>query len=270
MERWKQRVTKSPQQNRSSCGRRAPFPGAAFTELVLRQLPDAVGSELRTTLDLPLNERVDAIIRDRLAQLRDHNVHNAAAVVIDNASGDVIALVGSADYFATESGQVNGAWAKRSAGSTLKPFTYLLALERGATPATMIADVRTSFRRTTAFTARELQPPLLRPGQLSHRARELAEHPSGQSVARGRRSRGVARAAPHRRPNDTRQIGGRLWPRADAWKLRGSAARNHECVREPGASRRLSAVARARDCAVVFAAVFAPGARLADRGYAQR
>jgi penicillin-binding protein 1C len=127
---------------------RAPrrrFRAPHFTELVLRQLPDVVGPELRTTLDLALHEQVDTIVRDRLAQLRDHNVHNAAAVVIDNATGDVIALVGSADYFAAEDGQVNGAWAKRSAGSTLKPFTYLLALERGATPATMIADVRTSF-----------------------------------------------------------------------------------------------------------------------------
>jgi penicillin-binding protein 1C len=71
--------------------------------------------------------------------------------VIDNASGDVIALVGSADYFAPGSGQVNGAWAKRSAGSTLKPFTYLLALERGATPASMVADVRTSFPAADGF-----------------------------------------------------------------------------------------------------------------------
>ena len=130
---------------------RRRFRAPHFTELVLRQLPDPVGSELRTTLDVPLNEHVDEIIRDRLAQLRDHNVHNASAVVIDNATGDVIALVGSADYFAPETGQVNGAWAKRSAGSTLKPFTYLLALERGATPATMIADVRTSFPTGDGF-----------------------------------------------------------------------------------------------------------------------
>ncbi|HEX8281492.1 MAG TPA: penicillin-binding transpeptidase domain-containing protein, partial [Chthoniobacterales bacterium] len=120
-------------------------------ELVLQQTEGAAGTELRTTLDLRLNERVEAILRERLAQLRDHNVQNGAAVVIDNASGDVIALVGSADYFAPGTGQVNGAWAKRSAGSTLKPFTYLLALERGATPATMIADVRTSFASGDGF-----------------------------------------------------------------------------------------------------------------------
>jgi penicillin-binding protein 1C len=130
---------------------RRRFRAPHFTELVLQQLPDVVGSELQTTLDLPLNEQVDAILRDRLAQLREHNVHNGAAVVIDNATGDVVSLVGSADYFAAQSGQVNGAWAKRSAGSTLKPFAYLLALERGATPATMVADVRTSFPTEDGF-----------------------------------------------------------------------------------------------------------------------
>ncbi|MGI8438551.1 MAG: penicillin-binding transpeptidase domain-containing protein [Chthoniobacterales bacterium] len=106
---------------------------------------------MKTTLDLHLNERVESIVRERLAQLRDHDVHDAAAVVIDNASGDVIALVGSADYFAPGTGQVNGAMAKRSAGSTLKPFNYLLALERGATPATMVADVPTSFPAADGF-----------------------------------------------------------------------------------------------------------------------
>jgi penicillin-binding protein 1C len=107
--------------------------------------------EIKTTLDFRLNERVDTIVRDRLAQLREQNVHNAAVVVIDNATGDVIALVGSENYFAPGAGQVNGAWAPRSAGSALKPFTYLLALERGATPATMVADVRTSFPADGGF-----------------------------------------------------------------------------------------------------------------------
>jgi penicillin-binding protein 1C len=130
---------------------RRRFRAPHFTSLVLQQLPDIAGTELRTTLDLPLNERVEQIVRERLAQLRDHNVRDAAAVVIDNSSGDVLALVGSADYFGAGTGQVNGAWAKRSAGSTLKPFTYLLALERGATAATIVADVPTSFPSADGF-----------------------------------------------------------------------------------------------------------------------
>jgi penicillin-binding protein 1C len=127
------------------------FRAPHFVEMVLRQLPETPAAELRTTLDFRLNEQVEKIVRERLAQLREQNVRNAAAVVIDNATGDVIALVGSENYFEPGAGQVNGAWAQRSAGSALKPFTYLLALERGGTPATMVADVRTSFPAAGGF-----------------------------------------------------------------------------------------------------------------------
>ena len=127
------------------------FRAPHFVEMVLQQLPETPSAELKTTLDFRLNEQMEKIVRERLVQLREQNVRNAAAVVIDNASGDVIALVGSENYFAPGAGQVNGAWAQRSAGSALKPFTYLLALERGATPATMVADVRTSFPSADGF-----------------------------------------------------------------------------------------------------------------------
>jgi penicillin-binding protein 1C len=127
------------------------FRAAHFVDLVLQQPITLAPPVVRTTLDLALNDAADAIVRERLAQLREQNVHNAAAVVIDNASGDVLALVGSENYFAPGTGQVNGAWARRSAGSTLKPFTYLLALERGETPASMVADVRTSFPTGDGF-----------------------------------------------------------------------------------------------------------------------
>ena len=127
------------------------FRAPHFVEMVLQQLPETPKAELKTTLDFRLNEQVEKIVRERLAQLREQNVRNAAAVVIDNASGDVVALVGSENYFAPGAGQVNGAWAQRSAGSALKPFTYLLAIERGATPATVVADVRTSFPSADGF-----------------------------------------------------------------------------------------------------------------------
>lgn len=127
------------------------FRAPHFVEMVLQQLPESRTPEVKTTLDVRLNEHVEGIVRDRLAQLREQNVRNAAAVVIDNATGDVIALVGSENYFEPGSGQVNGAWAARSSGSALKPFTYLLALERGATPATIVADVRTSFPAEGGF-----------------------------------------------------------------------------------------------------------------------
>lgn len=121
------------------------FRAPHFVDLALRELPPRCGASLKTTLDLELNSFAEEVVRDRLAQLRGKNVGAAAVVVLDNRTGEVLALVGSGDYFAPGSGQVNGALARRSAGSTFKPFTYLLALERGATPATIVADVPTSF-----------------------------------------------------------------------------------------------------------------------------
>jgi penicillin-binding protein 1C len=121
------------------------FRAPHFVDFVLQELPDNVPSTVATTLDLDLNRFVETTVKERLAGLREKNVRNGAVVVIDNRTGDVIALVGSENYFAPGSGQVNGALARRSAGSTFKAFTYLLALEKGATPASIVADVPAVF-----------------------------------------------------------------------------------------------------------------------------
>lgn len=108
---------------------------------------------LRTTLDLGLNRFAETALRQHLSRLKEQHVSDGAIVVLDNKSGDVLALVGSENYFDPAAGQVNGAWAPRSPGSTIKPFTYLLALERGATPATIVADVPTEFATATGLFA---------------------------------------------------------------------------------------------------------------------
>ncbi len=128
---------------------RRVFGAPHFVDLVLRDLSKDAPATIQTTLDLDLNRFIEASVREHLEKLRRQNVRNAAVVVIDNASGDVLALVGSENYFAPGTGQVNGAWARRSPGSTIKPFTYLLALERGATPATVFADVPAIFATST-------------------------------------------------------------------------------------------------------------------------
>ena len=133
---------------------------ARATEAVARTPDSRGGCPTITTLDLDLNRFVENTVRDRLVQLRAQNVRNGAAVVIDNASGDVLALVGSENYFAPGAGQVNGAWARRSPGSTIKPFTYLLALERGSTPASIVADVPAVFATSTG---------VYRPDNYNHR-----------------------------------------------------------------------------------------------------
>ncbi len=133
------------------------FAAPHFADLVLQLAADRVatsdGGRLRTTLDLDLNREAERTLREHWGRLQDRNVRQGAVVVIENRTGDVLVLVGSADYFAVDAGQVNGAWAPRSAGSTLKPFTYLLALEQSATPASIVADVPTEFATATGVFA---------------------------------------------------------------------------------------------------------------------
>ena len=111
------------------------------------------GLRIHTTLDLDMQRAAEVIIRRRLVELnRDdgsglaRRVDNAALVAIDPRSGEILALVGSPDYFEPRiSGAVNAALALRQPGSSLKPITYAAAFEEDYTPATMILDVRTTF-----------------------------------------------------------------------------------------------------------------------------
>jgi penicillin-binding protein 1C len=113
-------------------------------------LPAAEGS-VRLTLDFTLQQKVEAVIEKRLAALSSKHVTQSAVVVIENATGKVLALAGSRDYFSREGGQLNGAWVPHSPGSALKPFTYLLALNHGFTPATVIADLPVEYATDTGL-----------------------------------------------------------------------------------------------------------------------
>ena len=137
------------------------FRAPHFCDLVLDSLGTEAryGSrEVRTTLDLGLQRKVEALLRKRVDSLRERGISNGAVVIMDNATGDVLALAGSADYFAeADAGQVNGAIALRQPGSALKPFTYALALETGP-------DGRFDHRgraRCVPFSRRELRAPEL-------------------------------------------------------------------------------------------------------------
>ena len=104
---------------------------------------------VQTTLDRPLQLRCEEIVRRQVSLLRNFHVENAAAVVIDNRGGELLAMVGSAEWSEPTHGQVNGALARRSPGSALKPFTYLLAFADGATAADVVPDVPTEFATPT-------------------------------------------------------------------------------------------------------------------------
>jgi penicillin-binding protein 1C len=103
----------------------------------------------KTTIDLPLQKDVEGLARTHLAAVRGFGATDAAVIVVDNASGDVLAYVGGADYDDPVAGKVDMARARRQPGSTLKPFVYALAFEHGHTSSDMIADVPTSFPSET-------------------------------------------------------------------------------------------------------------------------
>lgn len=107
------------------------------------QLPKNSPSQVRSTIDRPLQQFAEAQVRQIVRNLAAHNAHHAAAIVIDNHSGEVLAYVGSPDYFSlADSGRNDGVQALRQPGSTLKPFLYQLALERRIIrPNTVLADV---------------------------------------------------------------------------------------------------------------------------------
>ncbi len=142
----------------------APYPMRAphFVWMVVQQirawqaqgrLPRDVPLEVRTTLDLDVQTLAEKAVQRHLAYLReggDRRVNNAAVVVIQVDTGDVLALVGSADYHNTAiHGAVNMAVMPRPTGSAFKPIFYALALQPGQphpwTEATVLWDVRTVF-----------------------------------------------------------------------------------------------------------------------------
>ncbi|PHM07045.1 penicillin-binding protein 1C [Nostoc sp. 'Peltigera malacea cyanobiont' DB3992] len=100
-------------------------------------------SPIRTTINRPLQQFVEAQVQQVISSLAANNVHDAAALVIDNQTGEVLAYVGSPDYFnEAKLGRNDGVQALRQPGSTLKPFVYELALEKGLIrPNTILADV---------------------------------------------------------------------------------------------------------------------------------
>jgi penicillin-binding protein 1C len=109
---------------------------------VLEELPAglrAQGGVVRTTLDLPLQERLQALTAAHVAGLARHGVTDAAVLVLDTQSGEVRALVGSQDFRAP-GGQVNHLTSRRHLGSALKPFVYAAALARGDHPGSLADD----------------------------------------------------------------------------------------------------------------------------------
>jgi len=123
-----------------------PPAGAAphFVRWVVDSLPAEVrarGGVVHTTLDAHLQALLEHRVREHVAAMGRRNLQQAGMVVLDTATSEVLAMVGSADWDG-EAGQINIATRRRHPGSALKPFVYAAAIEAGDTPASIAYDVR--------------------------------------------------------------------------------------------------------------------------------
>lgn len=105
------------------------------------------GLKVTTTLDWHMQEVAEQAIKDGVARNEKYNrADNAALVALDPKTGQILAMVGSRDYFdSSHDGQFNVALAERQPGSSFKPYVYATAFKKGFSPATMLVDVKTIF-----------------------------------------------------------------------------------------------------------------------------
>ncbi len=125
--------------------RKPPFLAPHFCDYAVKL---AAGSpRVQTTLDPRVQRLAEQQVAARIASLRAYGIEETAVVVIDNDSRDVLAMVGSAGFFDPQrQGQVNGAVARRSPGSTLKPFLYAKAFDDGLlVPDAYLLDIPTDY-----------------------------------------------------------------------------------------------------------------------------
>jgi membrane peptidoglycan carboxypeptidase len=109
------------------------------------------GYRITTTLDYPLQQQAKDQVKKWVASVADKNVHNGALVAIDSATGQIVAYVGSVDYYNRADPRVQGQFdvaglGRRQPGSAFKPITYSSAFRaRQATPATFFLDAVTQY-----------------------------------------------------------------------------------------------------------------------------
>ncbi len=104
------------------------------------------GLEVRTTLDLGLQDATQHEVTDEVARLNKLRIKNGAALVTNPQTGEILSMVGSVNYFDfANDGQVNVTLRPRQPGSSIKPLTYALAFERGMFPSSTIDDQAITF-----------------------------------------------------------------------------------------------------------------------------
>ena len=117
-----------------------PFLAPHFCDLAQKEALGQRG-QVATTLDLELQRFVEGSVRAHLELLAQHKVGNAAVIVADVETGEILAMVGSRDYHRRQDGQHNASISLRQPGSTIKPFTYALLMEGSGTAGTILPDL---------------------------------------------------------------------------------------------------------------------------------
>ncbi|RJQ38400.1 penicillin-binding protein [Candidatus Microgenomates bacterium] len=104
------------------------------------------GFKVKTSLDLDIQEYAQATVAAEIAKIKDYHVSNGAALITNPKTGEILAMVGSKDYFDPEiDGNVNVTLAMRQPGSSIKPINYVVGLVNGYTAATPFVDQKICF-----------------------------------------------------------------------------------------------------------------------------
>lgn len=124
---------------------RLPFHAPHFVDSIIKE--NLIQPRIDTTIDLPLQNLLEKHVRSYVERKKSLGIQNTSAMLVDFRDMEVRAVVGSANFFNTTiEGQVNGTQARRSPGSTLKPFIYALGMDQGIVhPMSMLKDAPMSF-----------------------------------------------------------------------------------------------------------------------------
>jgi 1A family penicillin-binding protein len=104
------------------------------------------GLKVITSLDLDIQHMAENVVAKRVEEIKDLRVDNGAAMVTDAKTGQILAMVGSKDYFGDDGGNYNVTLALRQPGSSIKPITYATGFKLGYTPGTILLDTPTAFK----------------------------------------------------------------------------------------------------------------------------
>ena len=125
----------------------SPFAAPHFVSYLRRHFAPEPAPVITTTLDLHLQRQVEDVVRETAAAFRGQGLNQAAVVVMSLPEREILAWVGSVDFFDTQGGQNDGVTALRQPGSALKPFLYAVAFDSEIiTPASLLDDRAVDYR----------------------------------------------------------------------------------------------------------------------------